>query len=63
MHLDLLSIVRCSCMTINVRVQYNNNGGPPPDIIILTQYHHHRGTRLKCYEDVLFVVFAAYDPT
>ena len=35
----------CTCMAINVSVQYN--GGLLPDIILLTQCYFHRGTRLN----------------
>ena len=38
----------CSCMAINVSVQYN--GGLLPDIILLTQSYFHRGTRLNAME-------------
>ena len=35
----------CSCMAINVSVQYD--GGLLPYIILLTQCYYHRGTRLN----------------
>ena len=35
----------CSCMAINVSVQYNSEF--LPDIILLTQCYYHRGTRLN----------------
>ena len=40
-----LMFVSCSCMAINVSVQYN--GGLLPDIILLTQCYYHLGTRLN----------------
>ena len=40
-----LLFVWCSCMAINVSVQYN--GGLFPDIILLTQCYYHRVIRLN----------------
>ena len=41
----LLKFFWCSCMAINVTVEYN--GGLLPDIILLTRCYYHRGTRLN----------------
>ena len=40
----------CTCMAINVSVQYN--GGFLPDIILLTQYYDHWGNLIICHEEV-----------
>ena len=55
LHCFCFVIVWCSCMAINVSLQYN--GGLLLDIISLTQccYYHRSGNPFKCHEEVFYL--------